>query len=727
MLLFLRKRGQNQKGGSFCNFCRFYSVYALFELPLLMVLLVAQRGSSTASEMFITAANVLGADDRNVAEKKQDLRDLSYPAPKFFPFHPHRLVMETVPGTCNLFLHRHLCEEWSAGKAFEFDPHNREAMASVLHDCFYRLYESSRAEAEAAGAGGSTVTRSTSLAPTPCRVVDVGSNVGMATGLAASLGAQVLAFEPQSDLTTALEKTVVVNPGWQDRVRVFSGFATFDREKKGVVKKVLKTRHETKATTLRQGNTDPSTASSSRSAGTRSGSKSDPIPQFSTGQQYRLGDGDNFGLFRARAENVTFRVLQEDIPWGFASLSAKHKNKPTFVPNQTSDQAKLSEATPQTVDPQEPPPGRDVEDEVVPKENSTTKKPPVLALDLVKIDTDTVDGELLRGFLAYQKRALWRVKNWLFEGTGVTPEILYDFLQAQDLPKDQPPAATGDHQVHDGQTSTRIGTTAGRSVQPRRAYYTIYRLNMHNGFRFFNASGHDVLSEFRPLPPSSEVDQWGREVFSQRLIKNAIRVKDLAELEASCAEREHGGADQRQQAGTKQNLQDQQQTMGREDEEARSGAAGRTIVKACVLELLAGASWPRRDIAALTHFFVTTEEFEEAPVMRWVHTGPWWPTEEPGSARSRNRYAYPHPKLWEPAAYEKVYKQRKNDPASPEVDFYSHSRPKRDAGFLLGDQLVVATPVRVNGTMREHYRGALRRRTRSAAIHTARKNVHRMH
>eukprot|EP00392_Amoebophrya_sp_AT5.2_P011742 g11827.t1 len=506
--------------------------------------------------------------------------------------------METVPGTCNVFLSPHLCREWSEGKAFEFDPHNREAMASVLHDCYYRLFES------VSGGGGEHHG--------PCLVVDVGANIGMFTGLAASLGAYVLAFEPQSDLTNALKKSVLVNKGWRKRVKVFPGFATFDGGKRNVVKKVLRTKYESSGEMeVAAGGDDTSEVKDPAAAvlGERIYQK-----QFSTGEQYRLGDGDNLGLFRARAENVTFRLLQDEIPQGFQSL--------------------------------------DVEDAAG---GSVGKR---LNIDLVKIDTDSVDGELLRGFLHYQKNALWRVRNWIFEGTGVTPDILYDFLQEN---------------------------------------YTIYRLNMHSGFRFFNSTGHDVISNFKPLVPESGLHVWAEEVYGQRLLRNALRVKSLGRLEAEASE----------------------ELLSSPPEQDFGTSSGQTAsLKRIVLQKLQGASWPRRDITALTHFFVTSEEFEEPPVLRWVHTGPWWPTELPGQQNSRNRYAYPHPALWDHAVHERadacgaISAGIVKGQVARQKGCYHYSRLKRDSGFLVGDGLVVGTPVRVNGTMREHYRGMLRRRKR---------------
>ncbi|CAD7968129.1 unnamed protein product [Amoebophrya sp. A25] len=624
-----------------------------------------------------------------------DSQDLAYQAPSFYPFNPHGLVMETIPKTCNLFLMPHLCREWSEGKAFEFDPHNRDAAASVLHNCLWREQQWTKSQDHAVdGQGDRNQRRGDEFYPATytskkraCYVVDVGANVGMFTALAASMGAYVASFEPQGQLTAALQNTVAANVGWRDRVKVFSGFATFDRTKRNLVKKVLKTKYR-RSGPVEVGLEGVATATTATSASTSTGRQGKPDEvvgedresvvyeyAYATGEQYRLGDGNNFGLFRCKAENVTFTLLQDAVPDAFDTMLGSNENVAAVEENGT-----------RTI--------------VTENQSRTRSATEVVDITLLKIDTDSIDGELLRGFLDHQSSGLWNVHNWIFEGTGVTASLLYSFLEQK---------------------------------------YTIYMLNMHIGFRFFNSSGWDIVSDYRPLPPSSGVSSWGREVFSQRLIRYAIQVKSLEELETDCRASSAESA-----VG-----------LGILDEKAGSS------LKGCVLSLLEAASWPRREVTALAHFFVTDEQFEETPVLRWVHTGPWWPTEEPGSADSKNRYAYPHPKLWDKAVYERVEgaaiweqsvrklsektvtevkqehvewkengvrdkteikknvetKERQEKEwsrvLSPHLGNASwHYRPKRNSGFLLGDGLQVATPVRVNGTFAEHYRGLHRRRRR---------------
>jgi hypothetical protein len=133
-------------------------------------------------------------------------RQLSYTAFPFFPFPSHRVVLETRAGECNLFSKDPTaCAAWSAGLHNEPDPHNREAMASVLTHCL----DPARG----------------------CICIDVGANIGMLTALMASIGCRVTAVEVQPDLVRATRKTAAVN-GWTDRVTVNQGFASVQKVEK---------------------------------------------------------------------------------------------------------------------------------------------------------------------------------------------------------------------------------------------------------------------------------------------------------------------------------------------------------------------------------------------------------------------------------------------------------------------------------------------------------------
>lgn len=131
----------------------------------------------------------------------RSLEPLTYLTPAYYPYPRVRLVMETQPGTCNLFWGQatrpNPCDEFSNGSIYEPDPHVREAIATALNHCRWK----------------------------PCHSVDLGANIGYMTAFMAALGSTVISVEPQLDLAEALKKTVLVN-GWQGRVDVYAGLAT---------------------------------------------------------------------------------------------------------------------------------------------------------------------------------------------------------------------------------------------------------------------------------------------------------------------------------------------------------------------------------------------------------------------------------------------------------------------------------------------------------------------
>ena len=143
---------------------------------------------------------------------------LSYAGPPLFPFGPYCLVMESKDRTCDYFTgatealpeNENACLQWSLGNHFEPDPHNREAIASVLLHCVHHR---------------------------TCLSVDIGANVGMISALMRSLGSRVVAVEGQQDLVAALNGTVGVN-GWQETLFLHPGLATFEPDDKGKTRKV---------------------------------------------------------------------------------------------------------------------------------------------------------------------------------------------------------------------------------------------------------------------------------------------------------------------------------------------------------------------------------------------------------------------------------------------------------------------------------------------------------
>lgn len=84
--------------------------------------------------------------------------------------------------------------------------------------------------------------------------------------------------------------------------------------------------------------------------------------------------------------------------------------------------------------------------------------------DLVKIDTDSVDGELLGMVLQLQKQKIVDIKSVICEFEGGSAQMLFEFQQ--------------------------LG-------------FHIYRLNAHLNFRRFNSEGYDVLNNFTAVLPKS--------------------------------------------------------------------------------------------------------------------------------------------------------------------------------------------------------------------------------
>ncbi|CAD7964289.1 unnamed protein product, partial [Amoebophrya sp. A25] len=95
----------------------------------------AQQGSSSAQQPQVDRRKTTTPPKMKFEQKKSDQVEaemkksvfypLSYECPKLFPFPPCRLVMETVPKSCNLYYHANRCSSWTSGGEFDLDPHVR--------------------------------------------------------------------------------------------------------------------------------------------------------------------------------------------------------------------------------------------------------------------------------------------------------------------------------------------------------------------------------------------------------------------------------------------------------------------------------------------------------------------------------------------------------------------------------------------------------------------------
>lgn len=130
----------------------------------------------------------------------------SYTVAANYPFAPFELVMETMPGTCDLYSYRarNFCcgMQTAATASAHTESHVRDALASLL-------------------GGQGCHTRPASRL---CRAVDLGANNGWNTLMMLQLGASVVAVEPQPDLARALRESIELNC-WSGRGKVINAMA----------------------------------------------------------------------------------------------------------------------------------------------------------------------------------------------------------------------------------------------------------------------------------------------------------------------------------------------------------------------------------------------------------------------------------------------------------------------------------------------------------------------
>ena len=115
---------------------------------------------------------------------------------------------------------------------------------------------------------------------------------------------------------------------------------------------------------------------------------------------------------------------------------------------------------------------------------------PSLAYDLIKIDVDSIDGQLLHTLLLKIQRGQLSVRTILVECTGCRAETL--------------------HALH-------------------AHGYHAYLLDNTDGRRFLNGAGQDLAAGFQPL---SNLDPELQERFAQRLLRHVYYVLPTADLRA---------------------------------------------------------------------------------------------------------------------------------------------------------------------------------------------------
>jgi hypothetical protein len=115
----------------------------------------------------------------------QALYARSYTLQARWPFDPFHLIMETQPGTCDLYRLPTQCCMYM-GDYREPEIHVRQALASLLMHCVHRSPDNL------------------------CRSVDLGANNGWFTAMMLQLGSRVLSIEPQVDFARAIRETAAL-------------------------------------------------------------------------------------------------------------------------------------------------------------------------------------------------------------------------------------------------------------------------------------------------------------------------------------------------------------------------------------------------------------------------------------------------------------------------------------------------------------------------------------
>ena len=109
-------------------------------------------------------------------------------------------------------------------------------------------------------------------------------------------------------------------------------------------------------------------------------------------------------------------------------------------------------------------------------------------LDLVKIDTDSIDGLLLDGFLAGVESFKWSIESFIFEGTGVKVGYM--------------------RRLH------LLG-------------YELYRLNVHIGLDIYTSTGYNYRDNDRKIPNYFEFRHGVRGIRSMWRVKHSYFESDL--------------------------------------------------------------------------------------------------------------------------------------------------------------------------------------------------------
>lgn len=192
----------------------------LLVLLLALVLLSAPSPHVLVDALSTTAGpNVIAIVQQTTCNYRS--KELTYPAPGYFPCPPFVVALETQSGACDLGSpplepltqrpytkaeRQQSCTNFSRGVGQFPEPFVAQVITSFLGNCL------------------SSQRR--------CRAVDLGGNIGIHAAYMASLGAEVDIVEPQADLVKSIRRTMLANC-WEGRVHINHGGVTADEGSDG--------------------------------------------------------------------------------------------------------------------------------------------------------------------------------------------------------------------------------------------------------------------------------------------------------------------------------------------------------------------------------------------------------------------------------------------------------------------------------------------------------------
>ena len=150
----------------------------------------------------------------------------SYTAPRYFPFPPFNVVLESTPGACDFAAPAFKNPSCTGTKCTPVPPQDKPAYCAA-----FKRGELMMPEPFVVQSIASFLAKCTFSAQ-PCNAVDLGGNLGIHTSYMAALGAMVHVVEPQTSMALAIRDTISANC-WQSRVTLHHGGVTANETEDG--------------------------------------------------------------------------------------------------------------------------------------------------------------------------------------------------------------------------------------------------------------------------------------------------------------------------------------------------------------------------------------------------------------------------------------------------------------------------------------------------------------